>query len=99
MELDQTLFLKMPPTSIWVGKDLEILAPAGRVVVVGSWGPIEVNPRDTMRNESSVVGVMLFQATKDELAESHAAIQAGMKAGWLQPIIGRVFTCRSCCSS
>ena len=74
-----------------LGKDLEILAPAGRVVVVGSRGPIEVNPRDTMRNESSVVGVMLFRATKDELAESHAAIQAGMKAGWLQPIVGKEF--------
>ena len=66
-----------------LGKNLEILAPAGHVVVVGSRGPIEVNPRDTMRNESSVVGVMLFRATKDELAESHAAIQAGMKTGWL----------------
>ena len=74
-----------------LGKDLEILAPAGRVIVVGSRGPIEVNPRDTMRNESSVIGVMLFRATKNELAESHAAIQAGMKAGWLQPIVGKEF--------
>lgn len=75
-----------------LGKDLEILAPFGRVVVVGSRGPIQVNPRDTMRNESSVIGVMLFKATKEELKESHAAIQSGMEAGWLRPIVGKEFT-------
>ena len=75
-----------------LGKDLEILAPFGRVIVVGSRGPIQINPRDTMRNESSVIGVMLFKATKEELQESHAAIQAGMEAGWLRPIVGKEFT-------
>lgn len=75
-----------------LGKDLEILAPFGRVIVVGSRGPIEVNPRDTMRNESSVIGVMLFKANKEELKESHAAIQAGMEAGWLRPIVGKEFS-------
>ena len=75
-----------------LGKDLEILAPFGRVIVVGSRGPIQVNPRDTMRNESSVIGVMLFKATKEELKESHAAIQSGMEAGWLRPIVGKEFT-------
>ena len=75
-----------------LGKDLEILTPFGRVVVVGSRGPIQINPRDTMRNESSVIGVMLFKATKEELKESHAAIQAGMEAGWLRPIVGKEFT-------
>ena len=75
-----------------LGKDLEILAPFGRVVVVGSRGPIQVNPRDTMRNESSVIGVMLFKASREELKESHAAIQAGMEAGWLRPIVGKEFS-------
>ena len=75
-----------------IGKDLEILAPFGRVVVVGSRGPIQVNPRDTMRNESSVTGVMLFKASREELKESHAAIQAGMEAGWLRPIVGKEFS-------
>ena len=74
-----------------LGKDLEILAPSGRVVVVGSRGPIQVNPRDTMRNESSVLGVMLFHASKEELKESHAAIQAGIETGWLKPIVGKEF--------
>ena len=75
-----------------LGKDLEILAPFGRVVVVGSRGPIQVNPRDTMRNESSVTGMVLSNASREELKESHAAIQAGMEAGWLRPIVGKEFS-------
>ena len=75
-----------------LGKDLEILAPFGRVVVVGSRGPIQVNPRDTMRNESCVTGVTLSTANREELKESYAAIQAGMEAGWLRPIVGKEFS-------
>ena len=75
-----------------LGKDLEILAPSGRVIVVGSRGPIQINPRDTMRNESSVTGLILYKASEEELKESHAAIQAGMKAGWLRPIVGKEFS-------
>ena len=63
-------------------------------MVVGSRGPIQVNPRDIMRNESSVTGVMLFKASREELKESHAAIQAGMEAGcsWLRTIVGKEFS-------
>lgn len=32
--------------------------------VVGSRGRIEINPRDTMSKESSIVGVSLFLATE-----------------------------------
>lgn len=32
--------------------------------VVGSRGSIEINPRDTMAKESSIIGVALFCATK-----------------------------------
>lgn len=31
-----------------LGKDLAILAKGGRVVIIGSRGPVEINPRDTM---------------------------------------------------
>src|SRR5208283_2216103 len=31
-----------------LGKDLTVLAKRGRVVVIGSRGPIEINPRDAM---------------------------------------------------
>ena len=59
---------------------------------MGGRGPIQINPRDTMRNESSVTGLNLFEARTEELKESHAAIQAGMEAGWLRPIVGKEFS-------
>ena len=75
-----------------LGNDLEILSPSGRVIIVGGRKPIQINPRDTMRNESSVTGLNLFRASEEELKESHAAIQAGMEAGWLRPIVGKEFS-------
>lgn len=44
--------------------DLQLLSCAGRVMVVGCRGRIEINPRDTMSKESSIIGVSLFLATE-----------------------------------
>ena len=74
-----------------LGKDLEMLSPGGCVAVVGSRGSIQVNPRDAMSREASVVGVMLFQASDGELADAHAAIRGGAEAGWLKPIVGKQY--------
>lgn len=74
-----------------LGKDLTVLAKGGRVAVVGSRGPVEVNPRDTMSREAAIVGVMLFAATEKETQETTAAILGGMEAGWLRPIVGKEF--------
>ena len=68
-----------------------VLARGGRVVVVGSRGPVEINPRDTMAREATISGVMLFNSSQRELCEAHAAIQAGVEAGWLRPIVGKEF--------
>ena len=74
-----------------LGKDLTLLAKGGRVAVVGSRGPIEINPRDTMLREASISGVLLFNSTEKEFAESYAAVWGGMESGWLKPIIGREY--------
>ena len=75
-----------------LGKDLQILARGGRVAIIGSRGPVEINPRDAMSREASISGVMLFNATQKEFSEGLAAIQAGIAAGWLCPIVGKVFS-------
>lgn len=75
-----------------LGNDLTLLAKGGRVAVVGSRGPIEINPRDTMSREASISGVLLFNSTEKEFAESFAAVWGGMEAGWLKPIVGREFS-------
>ena len=75
-----------------LGKDLTLLAQGGRVLVVGSRGPVEINPRDTMSREASISGVMLFSSTPEDVSKAHAAIQGGISAGWLRPIVGKEFS-------
>jgi len=77
--------------NINLGADLEVLAPGGRVVVVGNRGTVEVNPRELMAREAAVYGVTLMKATPVELASIHAAIGAGLENGALRPIIDRRF--------
>lgn len=74
-----------------LGQDLTLLSKGGRVAVVGSRGPVEVNPRDTMSREAAIVGVMLMNSSERELAETHSAIQAGINNGWLRPLVGREY--------
>ena len=70
-----------------LAKDLSILGRGGTVVVIGSRGTVEVNPRDVMRTEGSIVGVL--GTRPEELAEAHAAIGAGLRTGALRPIVGK----------
>nr|Q28452.1 RecName: Full=Quinone oxidoreductase; AltName: Full=NADPH:quinone reductase; AltName: Full=Zeta-crystallin [Lama guanicoe]AAA99986.1 NADPH:quinone oxidoreductase/zeta crystallin [Lama guanicoe] len=71
-----------------LSNDLNLLSQGGRVIIVGSKGPVEINPRDTMTKESSIKGVTLFSSTKEEFQQFAAALQAGMEIGWLRPVIG-----------
>lgn len=71
-----------------LARDLTMLAPAGRVVVIGNRGTIEINPRDAMARESSILGLTLFAATDSDLVEIHAAIVAGLENGSLRPVVG-----------
>jgi NADPH2:quinone reductase len=72
-----------------LGKDLGILAPGGRVVVIGSRGTVEIDPRMTMSRNASIVGLMLFNASERETATIHAALLAGLESGTLRPIVGQ----------
>jgi NADPH:quinone reductase len=70
-----------------LGKDLTVLARGGTVVIIGSRGNVEITPRDLMRNESQVIGVM--GGKPEEVAQAHAAIGAGLRAGTLKPVVGK----------
>jgi NADPH:quinone reductase len=69
-------------------RDLEVLAPRGRVVVVGSRGSIDFTPRLTMRKEAAVLGTALWNATPAEKATALAAVAAKLRSGVLQPVVG-----------
>ncbi|HTQ86508.1 MAG TPA: NADPH:quinone reductase, partial [Candidatus Solibacter sp.] len=72
-----------------LGKDLPLLAARGRVVVVGSRGPVEINPRDIMGRDGSIRAMSLLVAPAEELAGIHAAIYAGLENGTLRPVVGQ----------
>jgi len=72
-----------------LGKELGILAQNGRVVVIGSRGPIEIDPRLTMGKDSSILGMSLMNATEAAMTRLHAAIGAGLANRTLTPIIAQ----------
>jgi len=74
-----------------LGKDLTILAKGGRVVIIGSRGPVEINPRDTMQRDADIRGMILPNASPAEMASIHAALVAGLENGTLRPVIGKEF--------
>jgi NADPH2:quinone reductase len=69
-------------------KDLALLAKFGRVVIVGNRGRIEIDPRQTMGKESSILGMQLWAAGEGPALEAHAAIVAGLRNRTLHPVVG-----------
>lgn len=74
-----------------LGRDLQVVAAGGRVVVVGSRGTVEVNPRDLMARETEILGVMLWNVTPAGATQIHAALYGGLAAGALTPVVAREF--------
>jgi len=72
-----------------LGKDLTILAKGGRVVVIGSRGRVEIDPRDTMQRDADIRGMVLPNTPPAELASIHAALVAVLENGTLRPVIGK----------
>lgn len=72
-----------------LGHDLALLAPSGRVAIIGSRGAVEINPRDAMARNADILGVMLFGAPPEVIAEIHGQLQAGLRDGVLRPVVGR----------
>jgi NADPH:quinone reductase len=72
-----------------LGRDLPILAPRGRVVVVGSRGSVEIDARNTMTRDASILGMSLMNASPEELVGIHAALVAGLENKTLRPVVGR----------
>ena len=72
-------------------KDLNMLAYGGRVVVIGNRGVIEINPRDAMARDASILGMVLLLADPEDLVSIHAGLYAGLQNGTLKPVVGKEF--------
>jgi len=75
--------------NINLGKDLTYLAKQGRVVVVGSRGTVEINPRDLMSREAAILGMVNATSSASELETIHADLIKGLTDGSLKPIVGQ----------
>lgn len=73
--------------NINLGKDLKALSAHGRVVVVGSRGAVDIDPRDTMGRDATILGMSLRNASDTDLITIHAAIFEGLRNGTLKPVI------------
>ena len=68
--------------------DLKIIAPFGRIVIVGNRGSIEVTPRLAMIKEADILGMALWNVPQKEYTESLHAVASFLKSGILRPIVG-----------
>ena len=72
-----------------LGHDLKMLAPRGRVVVIGSRGDVAITPRDLMTRDASIHAMLLWNVGAGDARDSHGAIGAGLENGTLRPVIGK----------
>ena len=71
--------------------DLGLLEPGGRVVVIGNRGRTEIDARQTMGKELSILGMALWNVPADEILGIHADLVAALADGSLRPVVGREF--------
>jgi len=72
-----------------LGKDLDLVARFGRIIIIGNRGTIEINPRGTMGKDASIIGLALWNAAPAEFASIQSALTAGLANGTLRPVVGR----------
>jgi len=68
--------------------DLTVVAPGGRIVVIGNRGRVEIDARKIMTKDVSVYGLALWGIPPDDVRRAHQAIVAGLESGALNPVIG-----------
>lgn len=72
-----------------LGRDLPLLAAGGRVVVIGNRGNVEINARDIMQREGTILGMSLWNVPPSEVVSIHSALVAGLENKSLRPVVGQ----------
>jgi len=69
--------------------DIDIAAPFCRIVIIGSRGSVEINPRQTMMKDLSIIGMALPNTSENNMQTIHHALGVAFENGSLKPVIGR----------
>jgi NADPH:quinone reductase len=69
--------------------DLNLIARNGRIIVIGSRGNVEINPRELMAKDADAYGMVLFNTSEPELRCIHSALKALLSLNVLKPVIGK----------
>jgi len=72
-------------------KDLALLANRGRIVVIGNRGRVEIDARQAMGKDASILGMTLFNINDADMASINAYMMAGLASGTLKPVVGKEF--------
>ena len=72
-----------------LGRDLPILAPKGRAVVVGNRGNAEIDARNIMTRDAAILGMSMWNASPEDVISIHSALVAGLENKTLRPVIGQ----------
>ena len=73
--------------NINLDKDLKLFAKFGRVVVIGTRGTIEIDPRDMLWENAAILSMSLFNVDQKKLQQIHYAIKAGLADDRYKPVI------------
>ena len=72
-------------------KDLGLLANRGRIVVIGNRGRVEIEARQAMGKDASILGMTLFNISDADMASINSYMMAGLANGTLKPVVGKEF--------
>src|SRR3954470_539484 len=72
-------------------KDLGLITNRGRIVVIGNRGRTEIDARQAMGKDATILGMTLFNISDPDMASINAYMVAGLANGTLKPVVGREF--------
>jgi NADPH:quinone reductase len=72
-------------------KDLGLISNRGRVVVIGNRGRVEIDARQAMGKDATILGMTLFNISDPDMASINSYMMAGLANGTLKPVVGREF--------
>lgn len=70
-----------------LARDMEIIAPHGRIVVIGNRGEITINPRLLMGKQATITGLNYWSDGEKAVRRALDAIVQGIEAGDIRPVI------------